>query len=81
MPNLFSRLLDPKDRTVKRLQPTIDEINSLEPEFQALTDDEIRERMIELRDEIREDAAPTEPSEEELHQRELRAPPRTAPGA
>ena len=66
VPSLLSRLFEPKDRSVKQLQPLINEINSLEPEFQALTDDEIRQRMIEMRDEVREDAAPTEPSEEEL---------------
>ncbi len=66
MLNLFSRFVDSNERVVKRLQPLVDEINSLEAELQALTDDEIRQRMIELRDEIREDAAPSEPSEEEL---------------
>jgi preprotein translocase subunit SecA len=67
VPNLFSRLFDANDRTVKRLAPVIDEINSLEAEFRDLTDDEIRQRMIELRDEIREDAAPSEPSDDELN--------------
>ncbi|HEY5489284.1 MAG TPA: hypothetical protein VIK00_05530, partial [Candidatus Limnocylindrales bacterium] len=66
MLNLISRFVDSNERVVKRIQPLVDEINSLESEFQELTDAEIRQRMIELRDEIREDAAPTEPSEEEL---------------
>jgi preprotein translocase subunit SecA len=65
--NLISRFVDSNERVVKRLQPLVDEINSLEPEFQQLTDDEIRQRMIGLRDEIREDGAPSEPSEEELN--------------
>jgi preprotein translocase subunit SecA len=63
--NLISRLVDSNDRAVKRLQPTVDQINSLESEFEALTDDQIRERMIALRTEIREDAAPSDPSAEE----------------
>jgi preprotein translocase subunit SecA len=66
MLNLISRFVDSNERVVKRLQPLVDEITSLESEFQELTDGEIRQRMIELRDEIREDAAPSEPSEEEL---------------
>ena len=64
--NFFSRFIDSNERVVKRLQPLVDEINSLESEFQELTDAEIRQRMIDLRDEIREDAAPTDPSDEEL---------------
>ena len=66
MKNIISRFVDSNDRVVKRLNPVVEEINSLEAEFQDLTDEEIRERMIELRDEIREDAAPSEPSEDEL---------------
>jgi preprotein translocase subunit SecA len=38
--NLVSRFVDSNERVVKRLQPLVDEINSLEPEFQALTDQE-----------------------------------------
>jgi len=66
MPNLFSRFLDGNGREVRKLQPLVDEINTLEPEFQALSDAEIRARMIELRDQIREEGAPSEPSDEEL---------------
>ena len=67
MPNLISRLFDSNSREVKKLRTVVDEINSLEEEFHALSDDDIRARMIELRDQIREDAAPSEPTEEELH--------------
>ena len=67
MRNLISRFVDSNDRAVRRLQPIVDEINSLEADFEAMSDEEIRERMIELGQQIREDAAPSEPSEEELH--------------
>jgi preprotein translocase subunit SecA len=67
MPNLFSRLLDTNAREVRKLQPLVDEINSLDEEFAALSDEDIRARMIELREQIREDAAPSEPSEAELN--------------
>jgi len=47
--NLLSRFVDSNERVVKRLQPLVDEINSLEPELQQLSDDELRQRMTELR--------------------------------
>ncbi|MGI8928411.1 MAG: preprotein translocase subunit SecA [Candidatus Limnocylindrales bacterium] len=65
MKNFISRLVDSNDRAIKRLQPMVNEINALEPEFEALSDDQIRERMVTLRAEIREDAAPSEPSTDE----------------
>ena len=66
MLNLLSRFVDSNDRVVKKLQPLVDEINSLESEYEPLSDEEIRQRMLELRDEIRSDGAPSEPSEDEL---------------
>jgi preprotein translocase subunit SecA len=67
MLNLLSRFVDSNERTVRKLQPTVDEINSLEAEFESLSDDEIRAQMSELGQHIRQDAAPSQPSEEELH--------------
>jgi preprotein translocase subunit SecA len=66
MLNLLSRFVDSNERNVRRLRPIVDEINGLEAEFEALSDADIRARMIELRDQIREDAAPSEPTEAEL---------------
>ncbi|CAN5744732.1 preprotein translocase subunit SecA [soil metagenome] len=66
MLNLISRFVDGNERNVRKLQPTVDEINSLEPEFEALADEEIRERMVALRAEILEESAPSEPSRDEL---------------
>jgi preprotein translocase subunit SecA len=79
MLNLISRFVDANDRTVRKLQPVVDEINSLEDEFNALSDAEIRDRMVVLREEITQEAGPSEPAEEELEdasserRRELRA--------
>ncbi len=67
----FSRFVDSNDRELKRLQPAIDEANALEPELQALSDEELRARFGEIRDEIRGLAVPDEPSEEELTHPEL----------
>ncbi len=53
------------------MQPLIDEANRLETEIQALTDQEIRERFAEIREEIREIAEPDEASDDELHHPDL----------
>jgi len=37
------------DRELKRIDPMISEINALEPEMQALTDEELRDKTTELR--------------------------------
>jgi len=66
MKNLLSRFTGGGEREVRRLHPLVDEINGLEAEFEALSDEEIRERMVALRAEILEDAAPSEPSDDEL---------------
>ncbi|MGH2407532.1 MAG: preprotein translocase subunit SecA [Candidatus Limnocylindrales bacterium] len=70
MKNFLSRFVDSNEREIRRLQAIVDATNALADEFKALSDAAIRERMIQLRDEIREDAAPSEPSDEELEQPE-----------
>ncbi len=67
----ISKFVDSNDRELRRIQPLIDEANELEAEISALSDDEIRERFAEIRDEIREVAVPGEPTEEELTHPEL----------
>ena len=62
----LSRFVDSNDRELRRIQPLIDEANELEAEIAALSDDEIRERFAEIREEIREVAVPGEPTEDEL---------------
>ena len=67
MKNFLSRLTGGGANDVRRLQPLVDEINALEPEFEALSDDAIRERMLNLKAEVLEDGAPSEPSDDELN--------------
>ena len=67
----LNRFVDSNDRELRRIQPLIDEANALEPEFEALSDAEIRARFDALRDEIRAIAEPDEPSEDELHHPDL----------
>ncbi len=66
MLNFLARFVDSNERELKRIQPFVDQTNALEDEFQALSDEEIRQRMLEVRAEVAEQAAPTEPSGEEL---------------
>jgi preprotein translocase subunit SecA len=67
----LSRFVDSNDRELRRLQPVVDEANELEDEIAALSDDEIRARFSEIRDEIREIAEPDEPSDDERHHPDL----------
>ncbi|MBA2700332.1 MAG: preprotein translocase subunit SecA [Chloroflexi bacterium] len=61
----LSRFVDSNDREIRRIQPMVDEANGLEPEFEALSDDEIRAQFAEIRAEIAEVAQPDEPSDDE----------------
>jgi preprotein translocase subunit SecA len=63
----LSRFFDNNDRELSRIQPLIDRTNELEPEYEALSDEEIRERIDLIRAEILEAAEPEEPSDDELH--------------
>ncbi|HEY6938420.1 MAG TPA: preprotein translocase subunit SecA [Terriglobales bacterium] len=42
------------ERVIKRLQPTVEQINSLEPQMQALSDEELRAKTEEFRARIQE---------------------------
>ncbi len=50
----LSRFFDNNDREVTRLQPVIDQTNALEPEYEALSDAEILERVGAIREDILE---------------------------
>jgi len=67
----LSRFVDSNDRELRRIQPFVDEANALEPELETLSEEEIRTRFSEIRDEVRELAVPDEPSEDELHHPDL----------
>ena len=67
----LNRFVDSNDREVRRIQPQVDEANRLEAEFVAMSDDEIRERIADIREEMHEAAILDEPSEDELHHPDL----------
>jgi preprotein translocase subunit SecA len=53
--NLVKKVIgDPSEREAKRLQPIVNEINSLEPEFQRMSDDELRAQTAAFRQQIDE---------------------------
>ncbi len=64
---ILNRFVDSNDRELKRIQPIVDRTNELESESTALSDDEIRTRIAEIRDEIREIVDAFEPTEDEIH--------------
>ena len=43
---------DPNERELKRLRPIVDEVNDLEPEFEALSDEGLLDKTDEFRDRI-----------------------------
>jgi preprotein translocase subunit SecA len=45
----LSNLIDSNEKELKRLQPLVDHINSLEPEFEKLTDTELRAKTDEFK--------------------------------
>ncbi|HEV2765095.1 MAG TPA: hypothetical protein VGV38_19085, partial [Pyrinomonadaceae bacterium] len=60
-------------RYVKSLRPLVDEINALEPEVQALSDDEMRERISALRERVAQEVEGHEDNKEERKRRTRRA--------
>ena len=68
MRKFISRLAGTSEiSNLRPLQPLVDKINQLESHYAALSDDQIRAEMAEVRDEVREAAPATEPSDEESH--------------
>jgi preprotein translocase subunit SecA len=65
MLGFLNRFVDSNDRELKRIQPFVDAANALEDEIQALSDVELRDRIAEIRAEIREVVAQDVPDIEE----------------
>jgi len=49
MPKWLSGLLDSNEKELKRLQPAVQRINELEPEFERLSNDELRAKTAEFK--------------------------------
>lgn len=51
MINLLLKLMgNPNEKKVKKIMPIVEHINSLEPEFEKLTDDELRAKTLEFKE-------------------------------
>ncbi len=59
---------DPNQKEIKKLTPLVDEINGLESEFEAMSDDEIRQMMAEFREHLDEQTAELRTEMEDLQQ-------------
>jgi len=56
MRSFFSRLIGaPADKDLRELHPIVDEVNELEAEFETLSQDDLRQLIVELRDEYEDD--------------------------
>ncbi len=68
MLNLIKRIIGSKnEREIGRLQPYVERVNSLEPDYEKLTDAELRAKTDEFRARIREAASSVEKSIEETN--------------
>jgi preprotein translocase subunit SecA len=70
LPGFLSGLFDSNEKELKRLQPYVDCINGLEPEFQKLSDDELKAKTLEFKARVAEAVSDIQPRLEEA-QREL----------
>ncbi len=67
MRSILSRFIGGGNEShLSRLRPIVARINELESHYSALSDEQIRAEMADAREEVRQAAPPTEPSEEEL---------------
>ena len=57
------------DRRLKAYRPKIAEINALEPQFQALTDEQLRDKTAEFRAELAAGKTPGRPAGRRLRHR------------
>ena len=55
---MISIIGDPNQRELRRLQPTVDKINAVEPTFEKLSDDDLRAKAAEFRERLAKGATP-----------------------
>ena len=57
--NLLTKIFGTKhDRDIKKMMPTVEEINALEPEMEQLSNDGLRERLQKVREQVQERLKP-----------------------
>ena len=51
--SIFNKIFgDPNEKFVKSLQPLVDKINSLSPEFEKLSDEQLKQKTSELKEKL-----------------------------
>ena len=68
MVKLFSGLFDSNEKELKRIQPRVDKINELEPEFEKLTDAQLLAKTEEFKNTIKEATSSIQPRLTEAQQ-------------
>ncbi len=48
----LGNLVDSNEKVLKKLQPVVDKINELEPEYEKLSDDELKAKTQEFKDRL-----------------------------
>jgi len=72
---LFGKIVgDANARELKRLEPVVEEINSLEPQYERLSDDALRDHGVAFRDEIKAAVGDLGTSVADLRQELAKAP-------
>jgi hypothetical protein len=56
----FQSLFDANERDIKRYRKIVDKINGLEPQFEKLSDDELKNKTFEFRERVLADVGDTE---------------------
>src|SRR4051794_12703199 len=75
MLNLIKKVVGTKnEREIKRIRPIVEEISALEPEFQKLTDAELRAKTDEFKNRIKAKTADLQTAVDEAQARALAAP-------
>lgn len=66
--NLLSKVIgDPNERELNRLRPLVEQINALEPEFEALSDEELRDKTKEFTNRLQVGESLDDPSASSGH--------------
>ena len=73
--SVIARFIGTKhERDIKKMQPVVAAVNALEPEIQALSDEQLKERFAALKAQVQEelkDADPAEPTYKDALQKAL----------
>jgi len=68
--NVVARFIGTKhERDVKKMQPTVAQINALEPEMQALPDEQLKERLAALRQQVQEKLKDADPAAKDYREK------------